>query len=286
MIRIYPTRLTRNIWKIPLYSIHECSEQCDKDDTSDSNSKDDNTRCIKKNKLCKTEIHIASFNKSDPRGLHGKLYQSEEIFIPDKEIDMLISFPLNNFVNMHIVSNGKNFSLSDILYAIKISYIQIYSQEELTATPRVFILETKCGSCNKSLIKSSMKYVNRKDLNNDVCSICYDSLKGEDKDSVLKLDCGHVYHKSCIDRWIDCDKRTCPNCRDYILKCNTCSGKGLIEYEYHSVVLPYELRSDNFPFRNYTDGIYGIYLYDLEELFLNEMVYDRLKKKLYISVGI
>jgi len=42
------------------------------------------------------------------------------------------------------------------------------------------------------------------------CSICIDTFKTRNK--VRKLDCGHVFHKKCIDSWFD-KAKTCPLCR-------------------------------------------------------------------------
>jgi hypothetical protein len=280
---MYPMRLTRNIWNIPLYAVHECSEQCEQEPGITHEGHGGAVGCPFRNKILKTEIHINSFNKNEPRGLHGKLQKHNEIVIPDKEIDMIVSFPLHNYVNMHIISSKENFSLSEILHGVKISYLQIYLHEEITASPRTFILDTNCFACNMNIVKNSVNQ-SEKPYEENVCSICCENF--ENTESGCVLSCDHCFHKECLHQWIDCNKRTCPNCRDLIFKCGSCGGDGLIQYEYDAVVLPYELRSRDFPFRNCTNGIYGIYFYDLEELFLQKMVYDRINKKLYITVGI
>ena len=48
-----------------------------------------------------------------------------------------------------------------------------------------------------------------KDLLNE-CSICLSEFKGGDQMRVL--DCGHYYHKDCVDNWLQ-RKNTCPKCR-------------------------------------------------------------------------
>ena len=53
------------------------------------------------------------------------------------------------------------------------------------------------------------------------CSICLDDVKQhsqdeEDSSSGVKLQCGHVFHKQCIDGWVDTSINrglSCPNCR-------------------------------------------------------------------------
>ena len=55
------------------------------------------------------------------------------------------------------------------------------------------------------------------------CSICYfefltddnKRLGGEGK--VVKLECGHIYHKKCIDAWFTKGK-TCPLCRNVLFE--------------------------------------------------------------------
>ncbi|KAL1213591.1 Brassinosteroid-responsive RING protein 1 [Cardamine amara subsp. amara] len=48
------------------------------------------------------------------------------------------------------------------------------------------------------------------------CRICQDEFNGGDEVRCLK-NCVHVFHKTCIDRWIQDDKMTCPLCRTPII---------------------------------------------------------------------
>jgi hypothetical protein len=45
-----------------------------------------------------------------------------------------------------------------------------------------------------------------------MCSIC---LEDEVHDNLHKTTCNHVYHKNCIDRWLQ-TSNTCPYCRTFI----------------------------------------------------------------------
>ncbi len=45
---------------------------------------------------------------------------------------------------------------------------------------------------------------------NEICHICHDDFKHNLK--AIRLECGHFYHKDCIDSWFD-KKYTCPVCR-------------------------------------------------------------------------
>ena len=47
----------------------------------------------------------------------------------------------------------------------------------------------------------------------NTCSICLE----ECKTSTKQLTCGHVFHKKCINKWLN-KKKTCPLCREKIRK--------------------------------------------------------------------
>lgn len=48
------------------------------------------------------------------------------------------------------------------------------------------------------------------------CRICQDEFDGGDEVRCLR-NCVHIYHKTCIDRWIQDDRMTCPLCRTPIV---------------------------------------------------------------------
>lgn len=47
------------------------------------------------------------------------------------------------------------------------------------------------------------------------CSICFELMLS--KDILVHLNCGHVFHKVCIEKWFESSK-TCPECRKRITK--------------------------------------------------------------------
>ncbi|XP_074070068.1 E3 ubiquitin-protein ligase TTC3 isoform X1 [Macrotis lagotis] len=47
----------------------------------------------------------------------------------------------------------------------------------------------------------------------DPCIICYEELNDE---HVCEVDCGHQFHKWCIEQWLK-EQSTCPTCREYVL---------------------------------------------------------------------
>ena len=64
----------------------------------------------------------------------------------------------------------------------------------------------------------SLEGVQRDEVSGGDCTICLDSLNSDDDMDVVKTNCGHLYHKSCIERWINSDKTTCPTCRNDMSK--------------------------------------------------------------------
>ena len=48
----------------------------------------------------------------------------------------------------------------------------------------------------------------------DECSICLE--KYIKKDKIVSLDCKHIFHKSCIQLWLN-KNNSCPQCRENII---------------------------------------------------------------------
>ncbi|KAI9173789.1 hypothetical protein LWI28_006512 [Acer negundo] len=52
--------------------------------------------------------------------------------------------------------------------------------------------------------------------NNSICNVCLDSI--EKKQEIRELSsCCHVFHKQCLDSWVDVGQITCPLCRSMLL---------------------------------------------------------------------
>jgi hypothetical protein len=49
----------------------------------------------------------------------------------------------------------------------------------------------------------------------DTCCICLNSDDGYDGD-IVELNCGHIYHLECIEKWMDNNNNTCPLCKSNI----------------------------------------------------------------------
>ncbi|KAK8956383.1 putative E3 ubiquitin-protein ligase RHA2B [Platanthera guangdongensis] len=56
------------------------------------------------------------------------------------------------------------------------------------------------------------------------CRVC---LARFEMDSVVnRLPCGHLFHKSCVEQWLDYQNETCPLCRSHLLPTDDASGGG------------------------------------------------------------
>ncbi len=47
------------------------------------------------------------------------------------------------------------------------------------------------------------------------CSICIETL---DKTATTILSCGHIFHMTCLNKWINSNHNTCPLCRNMVIK--------------------------------------------------------------------
>lgn len=54
------------------------------------------------------------------------------------------------------------------------------------------------------------------------CAVCLNIMEAKQLTRILK-NCSHVFHKDCIDAWIDNNNLTCPLCRADLL----CQNEGL-----------------------------------------------------------
>lgn len=286
----YPLRLTRTYWKIPLYCYHECSEDiCST--LIHYNRHDDNIfltfhdnldyidgKCKEYNDILPTFIHINSFNISEPYGHKGKLFNPDLIVIPDNEFSIKITFPLTTPANINIKTE-KNFTLKEIIWLIKDIYKKIYNDEENTSDSSLFFIDNPCNNCVNMNIENTLTVSSTDEKEN--CSICFLKLNGDKY--ILK--CNHLFHTDCLNNWINKGKgTTCPLCRKPLYICDKCNNNGIFITREEYVVLPFYLRPSTNMNRNNTNGLYGIHSYDLENLAITKLYYNRLYKILQVIV--
>jgi hypothetical protein len=268
--RVYPIRKSKARWFIRLFANHDCSVHS-KDELCNKN------RCIED-----TLINISEFDIKNPRGINGPLLNEKEIVIPDRRINITFDFPLINVACITIISKNKDgFTLKDLILTIQSLYKYIYEEEEKTATQKTYELEKLCDFCifDKTPLINYIISTKKTDKDNE-CPICYSEFTHEDP-SIIR--CGHKFHNNCLTEWINYGGKTCPICRTSIKECKDCNGKMVIQFSYTGKVIPVEQRGIVLN-RNLTNGKYGIYGYDFENLFLEGFWYDKKNKNLRMFV--
>ena len=99
--------------------------------------------------------------------------------------------------------NKLNIQLPESIQLIKnLSELEDYSDipeqlQALTDTKQ----KIRCGitSCKQRYCKFAMREVPKNEIKNDVCTICLKKLK----DDVVDIVCGHQFHYSCINNYVN-----------------------------------------------------------------------------------
>ena len=63
----------------------------------------------------------------------------------------------------------------------------------------------KCVNYSKDCLE---KYHNQ-----TTCVICMDEFDKEDSNTICEMPCGHIFHKSCIEKWLSESDASCPICK-------------------------------------------------------------------------
>lgn len=298
--RIYPLRTASNSWKIKLYSKHICNDDCKlayiEEQINESSSlmfiidnpnyKDG--KCSYSLTLNPSVARLHTFNKFNPQTIDGELLFESNIVIPDTKIFLHLEFPFKKPTNISIESeNSLGFSLKDIIHTIKNVYKWVYKKEEETCSEKSHNIVSQC-QCTKIdySVKSQLcrTIIDKNDINNidKSCPICLEEFTFE-KEKLSITKCNHLFHPICLDKWTIDGNNNCPLCRDVLFVCNHCNGKEIICSEYIGKVIPKDMRGLIIP-RNETDGIFGIYGCDFEDLYLEYMVYNSITKTLYPKI--
>uniref|UniRef100_A0A6C0KDR3 RING-type domain-containing protein n=1 Tax=viral metagenome TaxID=1070528 RepID=A0A6C0KDR3_9ZZZZ len=283
--RIYPLRTSSTQWKIPLYSKHTCNSTCklsyithQYDDASVmviiDNPNYQDGKCMYSGTFNPSIIRISDFDASCSATMDGELLYDQQIVVPDTDIFIDISYPVTHSKKIKVHSpNPLGFSLAQLLSTVKEVYEKIYLYEEQTASVHKFTIERSC-SCSSSILKIE----NNMENDANICPICLN----DDDAKNTKTFCNHVFHTKCIETWIESGKETCPLCRSSLRNCNDCNGTKIIKSYYEGKVLPKEMRGSYC--RNHTDGVFGIYGADIDQLYIDHMIYNRSTKLLTLDM--
>lgn len=67
------------------------------------------------------------------------------------------------------------------------------------------------------------------------CAICLEDVRIDFAASSKELRCGHLFHKSCIDTWLN-QTNTCPYCRGRVIQDNQNRLVNIIERVFWEVI--------------------------------------------------
>jgi hypothetical protein len=267
--RIYPIRKSRKNWFIRLFANHDC-------DIHQSN------KCEKDKMIEDSLINLNEFDIDNPKGYNGQLINPESIVIPDNKIHIIFDYPMINITSISLNSKtGNGFTLKELINSVKNCYKYIYEEEAKTATEKTYELEKLCSYClfDKTPLQSFLIESKTKEKE---CPICYTDFN--ENETVSKLRCNHSFHQKCISEWINFEGKTCPICRTPIKECKDCNGKLVINYSYTGTVIPVDQRGI-FLNRNLTNGKFGIYGLDFEDLYLEGFWYDKRNKNVRLFMS-
>ncbi|KAI3753525.1 hypothetical protein L2E82_25580 [Cichorium intybus] len=61
----------------------------------------------------------------------------------------------------------------------------------------------------------SLRYISLRRAAKQECSVCLSEFKPDAE--INNLSCGHVFHKSCLEKWLKLWNITCPLCRNHMM---------------------------------------------------------------------
>jgi len=282
MFAIYPLRMSRASWRIPLRAYHFCNDNCP---VINHNHIVD---CPYKNKIEPTFIMFRNYDINQEVDYDrdiiteiGILHQPDEIVIKDREIKIVIDFPLTSLCEKKVKSRSVDgFTRKQLIYEIIKCYQEVYIEEEKTATSQIHEITKSCECRNKK----SSQYLSRLFYTSNIpsCSIC--TRNYHSRLHAYKTSCSHIFHKSCIEKWAETDKKkSCPICRSPLIVCSDCKNTGLKTSYITSVVVPREYR--NGYLRNPTNGIHGIHMVDYENLILHDIKYNKINNVVNLKMN-
>lgn len=283
MKKIFPQRFSKPNWKIPILSIHTCSRLCKSKIiiTQDNRIHHEEIKCKYQGLIQHSGCFLDNFDITCPKTPLGNIYNLDVVYIKDSSFELLVDFPL--FKPTKVKITGKNYyTLRDLLYIISKTYKNIYEEEEETCDEKEFKVSEKCKCADKlshEMFINKDFYVKKKE---NTCSICL--CEFNENEIVSTLRCNHFFHPECLNEWI-VKKKNCPLCRTNIINCILCNGTEIYTFMYRSKILPKKYRDDS-NYRNETNGKYGIYNFDFEDLILREMWYNRNLRQMILKLTI
>ncbi|XP_039114887.1 E3 ubiquitin-protein ligase RHA1B-like [Dioscorea cayenensis subsp. rotundata] len=119
------------------------------------------------------------------------------------------------FVRRFLIAFFHSIGLSNLLFLNSIDQSQSQSQSQ---SPPFFF-----PSLSALLIQESLPILHFDDLRHhpgyagaESCAVCLHDFEGSAEVRRLR-NCRHVFHRCCLDRWIELDQCSCPLCRSSLI---------------------------------------------------------------------
>jgi len=145
--------------------------------------------------------------KSDPfvTRLLSAIFNSETIYVTQFVLEILLLL-IGTIHYMHVwYNNGLQFAVIDILLFALIN--NTFNEFRIQAKK---LMEYKKIT---NLLTEHYPIPDVEELKQtELCSICHENFHPEDINLARKLECGHIFHLSCIMQWMRCSTN-CPICR-------------------------------------------------------------------------
>ena len=99
----------------------------------------------------------------------------------------------------------------------------------LVAVPVFFLAESikkqlpvmsYCNFVEKRSTRSSSSEIGKSITDGVICIVCMNGIEGSQEIRV-PFNCCHVFHRDCLDAWVDQGQATCPLCRSKLLPCRS-----------------------------------------------------------------
>lgn len=107
-----------------------------------------------------------------------------------------------------------NFIRKFLSFVFHLIGLSDFLEPELSSDPTRIEPVTHFHSVSAALIRELLPVVKFSELVDppESCAVCLYEFDGGDEIRRL-TNCCHVFHKCCLDRWMDHDQKTCPLCR-------------------------------------------------------------------------
>ncbi|CAK8542407.1 unnamed protein product [Lathyrus sativus] len=115
-------------------------------------------------------------------------------------------------------------SLLAFLRSLAISFLSLLHLSDLldTGFSSATLTESHFNrpTLSATLIREFLPVVSFRELAGDSkpvgCAVCLEEFSDEEEIRCM-ANCRHIFHRTCVDRWIDHDQKTCPLCRTHFV---------------------------------------------------------------------